>query len=137
MGTSRVPPPSASRLALAETADRSFPLDQLACHVAAVSAHQRRVYLERRANGYAWSFAHAGGPYPLLREVASFVGRPYTQLHVATRAAGERWCVMVRDVGDTAPERETWAVIEFARRLTAAVAERRIRDALGVGDSES
>ena len=131
MDTNPVSPPDPARYALLQTVCQPFALEQLAEHVAAVSAHQRRVYVDRRVGGYTWSFVHGGGPYPLLRSVASFIGYPYTKLIVGGRAVGDRWCVMIGPDGDDNPVCEAWAVLELTSPISAPEALARIRGAVG------
>ena len=50
------------------------------------------VYVERRGGRFRWSFAHRGGPYPLLREVASYAGIPHDQIVLATETV-DGWTV--------------------------------------------
>ena len=123
--------PDPERLALLQTRCELLPLDTLAEHVAAVSARQRRVYVERLGDGYSWSFVHAGGPYPLLREVAAFVDLPHTRIIVPCRTVGEKWCVMTGpDEDDNPPEPDAWAVIDLTPGTTPADASTKIRTAL-------
>ena len=42
------------------------------------------VYVERRGGQFRWSFAQRGGPYPLQREVASYLGIPHDEVVFAT-----------------------------------------------------
>ena len=52
-----------------------------------------RVYVERRGTRFRWSIAVRGGPYPLLREVARFLGIPHTSLVVPCQSVDE-WCIV-------------------------------------------
>ena len=52
-----------------------------------------RVYVERRGTCFRWSIAVRGGPYPLLREVAQFLGVPHTSLVVPCQSVDE-WCIV-------------------------------------------
>lgn len=51
------------------------------------------VYVERLGSRYRWSIAHRGGAYPLLREVAAFLGVPYHSLAVPFRTV-QGWTVV-------------------------------------------
>ena len=55
-----------------------------------------KVYIERRGDGYRWSPAHPGGPYPILREVARFLELDHHRLIVG--------CAAVDDLSVVAPE---------------------------------
>lgn len=67
-----------------------------------------KCYVERHGSRYRWSIAHGGGPYPLLREVASFLELPHTSLVVGTTAV-EGWTV-IADSHEGLPD--AWAFIE-------------------------
>lgn len=118
------------RKALLRTVCRPLPLEELAVHVAAMSSHQKRLYVDRRPDGYRWSFVHPGGPYPLWREVAQFLKVPYQRILVGGREVGDRWCVLIGPDGDDDPETEAWAVLELTRKITPAKAATMISDAL-------
>lgn len=60
----------------------------------------RVVYVERRTNGYRWSPSHAGGPYPLLRELALVVDRHYTTLVVPFETIDGRAVIRAMDGSD-------------------------------------
>ena len=51
------------------------------------------IYVERRGDRFRWSFAHRGGPYPLLREVASYAGIPHDQIVVVSQLV-DGWTVV-------------------------------------------
>ena len=104
------PTPDPVRYELFTTTCRPFPLDELAAYVAGVSLGQRIVYVDRRAEGYTWSFVHGGGPYPLLREVAQFIDYPYTKLVLGGRAVGDRRCGLIGADNDDKPDDHVVAI---------------------------
>lgn len=76
------------------------PLDQVAAAIAAFTEHPGDVYVERFPEGWRWSPAHRGGPYPLLREVAQFLGIPHTRFAVRFRTVDDEWTVLMPDDPD-------------------------------------
>jgi hypothetical protein len=50
-------------------------------------------YVERRGSRYGWSPAHRGGPYPLSREVASFLEIDHRKLLIGFKTLSG-WCVI-------------------------------------------
>jgi hypothetical protein len=129
MSTNSVPTPDPARLELLRTACQPFPLDELARHLAAAARLQRQLYVERRADGYRWSLAHRGGPYPLLREAARFVGVDHRSLVVGCRSVGDGWCALQLGPHDGS-EPEAWAVLQRLGKLTEQQAAERVSRAL-------
>jgi hypothetical protein len=111
--------PDPQRLALLRTACRTTTLDRVAEHVAALAAltpAPRHVGVERHPDGYRWTVVHKGGPYPLLREVAQFLGVPHDGLVVGSRPFELPWCALQLGPDDGASPVAT-AVIDL-RRVT-------------------
>lgn len=123
------PTPDPARVALLRTACRPLPLEEVAEHVAAVSSPTRKVYVERRRDGYRWSIAHGGGPYPLLRTVAAFLQVDHTRIVVEGRDAGDGWCVFQLGPRDDG-EPDAWAVLALAGEITPVQATEEILRAL-------
>ncbi len=66
------------------------------------------VYVERFGDGYRWSPATRGGPYPLLRVLARFLRCEHTELTVGFVTI-DGWCV----VGDPdEPRGEPYVILE-------------------------
>ena len=78
MPTDRAPQ---NRRLLARSMIQPATLDDVAQAIAdAASRHAPLVYVERHGERWRWSLAHRGGPYPLLRETARFLGMPPSSL---------------------------------------------------------
>lgn len=75
------------RRRLAATMMEPHPLEAVAEAIARVRPGLT-VYVERRRSGYRWSIAAAGGPYPLLRELALYLDLPHTQIMVPFNTVG-------------------------------------------------
>jgi len=70
------------------------PLDDVVREIARLGDRSTvGVYVERRGTCFRWSIAVRGGPYPLLREVAQFLGVPHTSLVVPCQSVDE-WCIV-------------------------------------------
>ncbi len=73
-----------NRVALPGTMIVPSPLDNVVAAIARLGEREHvMVYVERWDDRYRWSIAHRGGPYPLLREVAQYLGVPHTDVGVA------------------------------------------------------
>ena len=110
------------RRRLAATMMEPHPLEA----VAEAMTHVRpgaKVYVERRSEGYRWSIASKGGPYPLLRELALYLDLPHTSLAVPFDTV-DGWAVAWPTNLEPAP---AWAIIE-AGGDAIEIADR-IRDA--------
>jgi hypothetical protein len=122
--------PDQARLELLRTTCRPYPLDELVRHVAAASALQRQLYVERRDDDYYWSLVHGGGPYPLHREVARFLGVDWRRLVLGSRDVDSRWTALQLGPHDGS-EPDAWAVIRTGGGLDEERAAVRINRALG------
>ena len=72
MSTAESPVPPRSELI--QCTRRWSPLDDVALAVSVATEDVNKVYVERLDDGYRWSLVHSGGPYPLLRITARFLG---------------------------------------------------------------
>lgn len=130
MNRQATPSPDPERWAVLRSAGLPLPLDAVAEAVAQVSNGRRHLYVERRGDRFAWSVAHRGGPYPLMREVAAYVGLPDGSLAVSAQGLGD-WSVLIGPNGDDdRPPPDVWAVITLPASVGAAEANRAILDAL-------
>ncbi len=128
------PSPDSERWVALRSVDQPLAIDDVAGVVAEASNGRRHLYVERRAGRYAWSIAHRGGPYPLLRDVAAYVRLPHDALVVAGRAVGD-WCVLIGpDNEDDPPAPDAWAVITPPGNLGEEEARSMIRRALDAAD---
>jgi len=104
-------------------------LDDVADAVAVATRYERRVYVERVDGGYRWSLTHEGGPYPLLRSAARFLGVDYRNLVVSVGCVSPGISILRRDPEE--PVRcDRWAVVEFDGPTLPAAARKKIVDAL-------
>lgn len=100
----------ARRRDLANTMTKASTLEDVAEAIAAFGEHTyANVYVERRDGGYRWSPAHAGGPYPLLREVARFLDLDHHALIVPFATMDGR--TVVSPEGPRMSRPEAWAFI--------------------------
>lgn len=117
----------ASRDRLAQTLVRASTIRHVAEQIALFGAPRfRSAYVERRGDGYRWSIAHRGGPYPLLRELALLVDVPHTALVMAFTTL-EGWAIV--RAPDLDGEPDSWAMIEPSDDLDINV--QRILEATG------
>jgi len=116
------------RHALIRTAVDPAPLADVVEAVAVAITDEPRLYVERRGDRYRWSFVHAGGPYPLLRVTARFLGVDHTTITIGfVTIAGQS--ILCRDPGQwTDPD--DWAVVEFPEGSTPAAIEAAIVEAV-------
>jgi len=77
--------PDPERLALLESARVPSTLAAVAEAIAEASKYQVLIHVELLEQGWRWSIAHRGGPYPLLRETARFLKVDYHRLHLPFR----------------------------------------------------
>lgn len=135
--------PTPDRIRLA-TAIRSSGSLQLVAEgvAAAIEFIPLLVYVERQGKRYRWSPAHRGGPYPLMRVTARFLGIDHSALFLPFRAlnngdsAGfgkdgfwEGVCI-VRGAEDDSGPPDAWALLEFDAPENAKTVKTRIRQAL-------
>ena len=109
-------------------------LNVVADAVAAASQTEPLVYVERRGHEYRWSLATKGGGYPLLRITARFLGVDYRRIYVGFRTLPNDTAILCDDpVNIDIPDK--WAVLKLSGEMTPTAAARRIRTAIGRGDS--
>jgi hypothetical protein len=98
------------RRELAATMMEPSPVGDVADAVATFAKRSSaKVYVERCSNGYRWSPAHAGGPYPLLREVALFLDRDHHGLVIGC-AAVDGYSIVAPE-GPNMPKPRAWAFL--------------------------
>jgi hypothetical protein len=111
-------------------------LNVVADAVAAASQTEPLVYVERRGHEYRWSLATKGGGYPLLRIGARFLGVDYRRIHVGFRTLPTGTSILCEDPAKIdIPDK--WAVWKLSGEMMPTAAARRIRTAVGAGDSMS
>lgn len=73
---------------------RPSTLDEIADALVAYAASGgATAYVERRGDGYRWSPAVRGGPYPLLCVLARFLCCEHTELTIGYRMIEGDWCI--------------------------------------------
>lgn len=116
--------PDPERERLSRSVFRWSPLEEVAEAISVATEKFHDIYVERLGDQYRWSFAHTGGPYPLLRITARFLQMdPYSLRGVGSRAVGDGWCVQIVQT-DTEPN--TWAVLKFEQSVSADEVSARI-----------
>lgn len=104
--------------ALTRTIREWSPLADVAAAVATASRHERTVYVERKGDRWRWSLAHEGGPYPLLRVTARYLGLDYQSLLVRARAVRGGWSVL--DIGAAERTRpDAWRMVALPDSVSA------------------
>jgi hypothetical protein len=127
------PRPTPARERLARGIVKISPLTVVAAGIAAATEFERSLYVERFAGGFRWSMAHRGGPYPLLRVTARFLGLDHWQVMVGCGPAPVAgWSIIPRP--SNAPEPIAHALLDFDGPTPADVVERRVSAALGTHD---
>ena len=119
------PPPGIA--AFARSMFKPSPLSDVATAVAEATRHRRLIYVERLPEGWRWSLAGRGGPYPMLRRTAQFLGVDYTSIVIGFRTIGDGISVVVDP--EHAAEPEDWTLIEFDGPTAPDAVEARIRAA--------
>ena len=108
---------------------RGARLDAVAKQVAAASATNRLIYVERRGNLYRWSLTHRGGPYPLLRETAKLLGIDFHTIILPFRTLPTGLAIVDAEPKPSQPA-DRWMVLEFESAESVEKVCARIRKAL-------
>lgn len=128
MSTAESPVPPRSELI--QCTRRWSPLDDVALAVSVATEDVNKVYVERLDDGYRWSLVHSGGPYPLLRITARFLGVDHHSIFIGYGEVEGGYTALCEDPGE---ERSptTSTILTFGGPTPKAEAERAIREALG------
>ncbi|MEP7378025.1 MAG: hypothetical protein ABI725_00525 [Chloroflexota bacterium] len=104
------------------------PLDEVAQAIAATNGLIRFIYVERLgADLYRWSPAHRGGPYPLMRETARYLGVNHHGLVLPFRSLADTGLTVIpADASEPARPPEEWTVLEFESAVPVETVRRLI-----------
>ncbi len=130
MSSSGAPPlpfPSRSRL-IKSTRDWSS-LEDVATAVSVATEYESAFYIERIGHTYRWSLVHRGGPYPLLRTTARFLGVDFRSIFIGCREVGDGYSALSEHPGgDPPPDGSTILTVDGQK--SQEVVESLIREAL-------
>lgn len=115
--------PNPERAALMKSVRVPSDLADVAAAVSEASRYCRLIYVERLGEGWRWSLAHPGGPYPLLRETARFLQIDYRQLLMPFRTVAPAVAVIDPGPGEAVAS----ALLRFTRDTGASQVQYRIR----------
>ncbi|MBA3653483.1 MAG: hypothetical protein H0W70_04745 [Actinobacteria bacterium] len=90
-------------------------LEDVVAALTEASRAERIAYVERGVDGWRWSLAHKGGPYPLLRITARFLQVDHRRVMVPTRSLPNGYCVW-GDIADNPGA--VWRMIELDKKAT-------------------
>jgi hypothetical protein len=117
--------PDPTRLRLLQSVFEPSPLATVAEAVAVATEHETQIYVERLSDGWRWSLAHRGGPYPLLRITARFLQVNYRKIRIGFRALPDGHSVLCDDP-NAFRTAEAAVVINFEPGSSPAAVEQRI-----------
>jgi len=107
-------------------------LAEVAAAIAVARAGNQGLYVERRGEAFRWSLAHRGGPYPLLRISARFLGIDHTSISIGFRTLPDGHAILCEDP-DKFDQPDEWCVLETADELSLQEASALIVSNLGSG----
>ena len=120
------------RLELFKSSRTWSTLEEVAAAIAVASESNRNLYGERRGEAFRWSLAHKGGPYPLLRISAKFLGIDHTSLSISFRTLPDGHAILCEDP-DEFDQPDEWCVLEAVGNLSPEQARGLILSSLGSG----
>lgn len=121
--------PDPERRRLIRSAFVSSPLESVAGAVSVASDEHRSFYVDRDDDGWRWSPATGGGPYPLLRITARFLLCSHFRIMVGRRTVGDGVRVLMGECDEQRPNRR-WAILDLDGPVSPEVATELIRTAL-------
>ena len=121
------------RIALFKSTFVWSPPDEVAAAISVASEIERHLYVERLGALYRWSLAHRGGPYPLLRISARFLGIDYQTIFIGYRTLPDGYAILSKDP-DNFDEPDAWRVLEIGQQIAETAAESLLVSSLTSGE---